>query len=224
MGKVVLVRHGQASFGQADYDRLSGLGHEQARATGRALAERGVTPDLLVTGQMRRHRQTLDALVEGAGWESDVDVRTDAGWDEIDHLGVMPAYGVQDAGGYTDAREFQVAYERSLRAWMLEEVARGGLESWPGFVGRITDSLERAGGEAGPGRTVVVVTSAGPVGVGCASLMHEGFPHSNADAWMRWNAVVVNCSLTTVISGRQGVRLLAFNEHQHLEPEQVTYR
>lgn len=224
MGTVVLVRHGQASFGQADYDRLSDLGHKQARATGRALARRGVRPDLLVAGQLRRHRQTLDALVDGSGWGTDVDVRTDAGWDEIDHLGVMPAYGVQDAGGYTDNREFQVAYERSLRAWMLEEVARGGLESWPGFVGRITGSLERACEEAGPGRTVVVVTSAGPIGVACASLMHEGFPRSDADAWMRWNAVVVNCSLTTVISGRQGVRLLAFNEHQHLEPGQVTYR
>ena len=29
MGILYLVRHGQASFGEADYDRLSPLGHRQ---------------------------------------------------------------------------------------------------------------------------------------------------------------------------------------------------
>ena len=34
MGVVLLVRHGQASFGAADYDVLSPLGERQAAATG----------------------------------------------------------------------------------------------------------------------------------------------------------------------------------------------
>ena len=36
-----LVRHGQASFGTDDYDRLSDLGRMQATLAGRELARRG---------------------------------------------------------------------------------------------------------------------------------------------------------------------------------------
>jgi len=37
MGVVLLVRHGQASFGADDYDVLSETGIEQSRMLGRAL-------------------------------------------------------------------------------------------------------------------------------------------------------------------------------------------
>jgi len=43
----------------------------------------------------------------------------------------------------------------------------------------------------------------------------------------RWsfNHVVVNAAITKVVSGRRGVSLISFNEHGHLEPDQlVTYR
>ena len=69
-----LVRHGQASFGKSDYDNLSELGHEQAYLLGKDLARRGVTPELLVSGSMKRHRQTLAEMAAGAGWEITDDV------------------------------------------------------------------------------------------------------------------------------------------------------
>ncbi|NUQ87355.1 MAG: histidine phosphatase family protein, partial [Glycomyces artemisiae] len=58
MGLLLLVRHGQASFGADDYDVLSETGWEQARLLGRWLAERRVTPTAVVQGGMRRHRET----------------------------------------------------------------------------------------------------------------------------------------------------------------------
>ena len=54
MSKILLVRHGQASFGAADYDNLSPTGHEQSRVLGEALAARGLTADVVVAGEMRR--------------------------------------------------------------------------------------------------------------------------------------------------------------------------
>ena len=77
MSSILLVRHGQASFGAADYDNLSDAGHEQSRVLGAALAARGVSPDLVVAGEMTRHAQTAAGVLEGAGWSADVDV--DAG-------------------------------------------------------------------------------------------------------------------------------------------------
>ena len=50
---LLLVRHGQASWGADDYDRLSPLGEEQSRLLGAALAARGVRPDLVVRGSMQ---------------------------------------------------------------------------------------------------------------------------------------------------------------------------
>ena len=38
MGQILLVRHGQASWGAADYDVLSPLGERQAAALGACLA------------------------------------------------------------------------------------------------------------------------------------------------------------------------------------------
>lgn len=65
---LLLVRHGQASFGKTDYDNLSERGHEQAYLLGKSLAARGVRPDRVVCGTMKRHRQTLAEIAAGAGW------------------------------------------------------------------------------------------------------------------------------------------------------------
>ena len=58
MGQLLLVRHGQASWGNEDYDVLSPLGWEQSRMLGTALGERGLSPEVVVQGGMRRHRET----------------------------------------------------------------------------------------------------------------------------------------------------------------------
>ena len=64
MGQVHFVRHGQASFGTDDYDRLSPLGWQQARWLGRHLSETGHRYDAVVSGGMRRHRETAQAIAE----------------------------------------------------------------------------------------------------------------------------------------------------------------
>ena len=158
MGRVILVRHGQASFGAADYDHLSPHGTEQSRLAGAALAARGLHPDVVLQGRMRRHAQTTHALVEAADW-STVPVRTSGAWDEIDHLGVMTAFG--EDPGQQDPRAFQAAYERALRRWMLDGSGageHGGSESFRDFAARVAGGLRRAAEHAGPGQTAVVVT------------------------------------------------------------------
>ncbi|MBB1008659.1 histidine phosphatase family protein, partial [Dietzia sp. SLG510A3-3B2-2] len=53
MGSIHLVRHGQASFGSGDYDRLSETGHLQARLAGEDMAGRGLRPDVIIHGGLR---------------------------------------------------------------------------------------------------------------------------------------------------------------------------
>ena len=63
MGILYLVRHGQASFGEADYDRLSPLGHRQCVKLGEYFRAKGITAfDSVFTGTLKRHAQSLATL------------------------------------------------------------------------------------------------------------------------------------------------------------------
>ena len=70
MGRILLVRHGQASLMEDDYDRLSPLGHKQGEVAGRWLAARLGTPQLVVTGTLQRQRDTSAACIAAAGWDA----------------------------------------------------------------------------------------------------------------------------------------------------------
>ena len=87
-------------------------------------------------------------------------------------------------------------------------------------------ALARACDGAGPGGTVVVVSSGGPVATACGSLVapDQDDPEVVWGLWGRFNTVVVNTSVTRVVVGSTGARLLTFNEHAHLEGDHLTYR
>jgi broad specificity phosphatase PhoE len=227
MGQILLVRHGQASFGAEDYDVLSETGWAQGRRLGAWLAERGTVPTALVRGDMRRHRETLEAVVEGAGWMG-VETDVDPGWDEFDHLGIVASYpdlpDGHSARHWQDARAFQEVFERATERWISGD-HDGYQETYAGFVSRVLAALDRAGAAAGPGGLVVVVSSGGPVGAACAALVDpDGDAATQARIWQRFNTVTVNSSVTRVVAGSTGLRLLTFNEHAHLTPELLTYR
>jgi broad specificity phosphatase PhoE len=233
MGVVLLVRHGQASFGADDYDVLSETGWEQSRLLGAWLSERKVTPDAVLRGDMRRHRETAEGMATGGGWATDIEV--DAGWNEFDHLAVvetlqrsgaadLPADLELDRG--LDRREFQRVFELAVTRWTGGEYDGEYPESYAAFVARVRAALDRACAAAGPGGMVVVVSSGGPIAAACAALVDPTGedPATLARVWARFNTVTVNSSVTRVVVGSTGARLLTFNEHAHLEGETLTYR
>jgi phosphohistidine phosphatase SixA len=64
MGELVLIRHGQANSAandEAGYDRLSELGHQQARWLGDWLRAHEAPFDRVLMGSLRRHRETAEA-------------------------------------------------------------------------------------------------------------------------------------------------------------------
>ena len=65
MGTLYLVRHGQASFGEDDYDQLSELGRKQSVRLGEYFAQKGVAFDALIAGTLNRHKQTLEGILQG---------------------------------------------------------------------------------------------------------------------------------------------------------------
>lgn len=225
MGRLLLVRHGQASFGADDYDVLSATGRAQAGLLGRYLAAREVAPDVLVHGTMRRQRDTAAAMVEAAGW--DVVPRVDARWDELDHLQVLAAYGAPDHQAL-DRRGFQQAFEQATGRWSTGQPADppGAVpESYVAFVDRVRAAQAQAAAQAGPGATVVAVSSGGVIAAAAALLLGaDEHPAALSALWGRLNAVLVNSSVSSVVIGGTGARLLTYNEHPHVAGETLTYR
>ena len=220
MSVLLLVRHGQASWGEADYDRLSSVGEEQARVLGAALAARGVRPDLVVRGSMLRHRQTADGAVGAAGW--DAAVAEDADWDEFDHMSTLSgSVDWSEIEGETYDERVR-RFEATIDRWSSGEHDDEYRESFPAFQQRVHGAFERTVERLEPKQTAVVFTSGGPVSWVAATLAEGGLP-----AWSRLSKVVVNSSVTKVLTGRRGTNLLTFNDHSHLEggaPGLLTYR
>ena len=63
----------------------------------------------------------------------------------------------------TDRRVLQRILDRSLSRWMAESEEAGGLETWAAFNRRVQEGIARILSESGPGKTVALVTSGGPL-------------------------------------------------------------
>jgi broad specificity phosphatase PhoE len=222
VSSVLLVRHGQASFGAADYDNLSPTGHEQSRVLGAALAARGLTPDRVVFGRMRRHAQTAVGVLEGAGWTAEPVV--DAGWDEFDHDQVL---GVHDepttVEGESEKAAFQRWFEEATRRWTSGEHEEAYDESFAAFTARVDAAMARLAQSLPDRGTAVVLTSGGAIAWTVAALLADDTA-ARTDLWLRLNPVSINTGTSTIVRGRRGTTLVSFNAHDHLGPDLLTYR
>src|SRR5258708_10313451 len=67
MGMLCLVRHGQASAFEENYDRLSSLGERQALLLGEGWARRGARFDRVFTGPRMRQQRTAENPAQAGG-------------------------------------------------------------------------------------------------------------------------------------------------------------
>jgi 2,3-bisphosphoglycerate-dependent phosphoglycerate mutase len=89
-GTLVLVRHGQSEWnlknlftGWRDVD-LSELGHEEAKAAGRKLKERGLKFDIAFTSALKRAQKTCQYILDAVG-QGDLQTIRDAALNERDY-------------------------------------------------------------------------------------------------------------------------------------------
>ncbi|HUS22775.1 MAG TPA: histidine phosphatase family protein [Aeromicrobium sp.] len=229
MSVLLLVRHGQASFGKRNYDALSDVGHEQARILGAALAARGVVPSRIVTGGMSRHAETVEGILSGL--EQGPEVVVDDGWDEFnfDHVirvhkplyrskALMFADFARTPAAERRAR-FQTLFEEATERWTGGGADHDYEEPFSAFSERIDDALQRTAADARG--TVLVVSSGGPIAFVASRLLT-----GNGSLWAALNRVAVNTGVTKLVTGRSGITLSTYNDHSHLEHDRqlITYR
>lgn len=210
MGTLYLVRHGQASFGTHDYDRLSELGTRQCHALGAWLAERGVSFEAVLRGSLKRHEQSLAALAQGHGKVPEALVWP--GLNEYDSEAIVRAVhsGPLEAPTTPEGRR---EHFRLLRQGLVQWVAGGsqtvGMPSWDVFLHGVTSALDHV-------RTqhtgdVLIVSSGGPIATAVAHVL--GAP---PESFVELNLRIRNSSLTEFVFAPKRHALLSFNQVPHL--------
>jgi broad specificity phosphatase PhoE len=216
---LLLVRHGQASAGAADYDCLSERGIEQCRRLGRWLAATGHRFDAVRVGAMKRHAQSAAAVAEGyaqAGGEALLpEPELDPGFNEFDHRAVFENYSRSNAQRdevQRAAREGLDALAPLIRAALAawaQGAVEGVPETWSAFGERVRSAAERA--DARPDRRVLVLSSGGVA----ARLAQAALGASDAAA-IDLNLSLRNSGLAEFHRLERGLALGSWNAVPHL--------
>lgn len=225
MGSLFLVRHGQASAFEDNYDRLSSLGERQARLLGESFRQRGLRFDRVFTGPRVRQKTTAELAAEAGGLPPPVELA------ELDEMGVEPLFrehmpdvfarhehlqALGDAmlaadGDEARARGFARLFEAVLRLWIRGEVSGAGVEPWLEFRARVRRVLA-AVREGARGQKIAVFTSAGPVAMAVQLALGADDETALALAFR-----VRNSSLSEFLFSGERFSLASFNETPHLE-------
>jgi len=230
MGAIYLIRHGQASFGRSDYDELSATGHEQGRVLGAALKARIPQVDAVVSGGMKRHRQTAAACLEAMGLPPDL--QETAGFREYDHDEIITRYEprfaepevlMQELAKTPEPRRaFQAMFGQAMERWIGGRHDADYAESWSVFHRRCIAALDALIASLGGSRTALVFTSGGVISAICRELLD--LPDLGA---YRMNLTLANCGVTKIIYSERARYLSTLNEHAHFEGalhKLITYR
>lgn len=223
MAELYLVRHGQASFGAENYDELSSSGVTQSRWLGEYYAQRGLTFDRVVTGTMRRHAQTADALLTAMGG-APTEIVQDADLNEYDFRALFAALSTTSpvAGLLADGsmKHFYKGLKQVLQLWSEDKLPGPVPETWAQFQGRVETArlaIQRTGG-----KRVLVVTSGGPIAVFAQQVLQ-----APAAAAIALNMQIRNSSVSQYVFNDGAMSLVTFNTLPHLEQaerrELVTY-
>ena len=222
MAELYLVRHAQASFGTDDYDRLTELGHRQSRWLGEYFAERAMQFDRVLTGTLRRHRETLQGIAGACSNTPTAEI--DAGLDEYSAETLVGAYAkakeVGYAPGHADRREHFRLLREVLYAWADGALDADGHLRFADFVAGARRALESA---RRPGAArVLVVSSGGPISALLGTLVGAP-PRKMID----FNLQARNSGVSELRFNEKVVHLVSFNNVPHLDrpgrSESITY-
>ena len=210
MPELYLIRHAQASFGAANYDLLSDLGHEQSVALGKALALQGVEPDALFIGAQRRHRETLEGILKGMGRDPQ-QAEMHAGLNEFDFKNLLDAH-YRDRPAPEHMHNERKTHFRTLRdtvlAWQRDEITNPP-ESWAEFTARV-EAARRAIIASGA-RTILAVSSGGAIGQMIAATLN-----TPSDQQIRLQLQMKNCAVNRFVFSERSFYLHGFNETPHI--------
>ncbi len=223
MGTLYLIRHGQASFGAADYDNLSTLGHKQAVRLGEYFKSKGMAFDGVLVGTLRRHAQTYAGICEGAGFAYPPLLWP--GLNEYDSEAVVKAIHPEPLSTERNADTYRQHFrilKTGLAAWMQGKTQPVGMPSYPDFVKGVSSALDHVREQFANNEQskVLIVSSGGPISTAVGHILGTS-PETTTELNLR----IRNSSITEFAFTPKRHMLVTYNTLPHLEelPDWVTY-
>ncbi len=208
MPHITLVRHGQANTHARDevsYDKLSDLGHQQARWLGGHMQASGEQFQRVYCGTMQRHVETATSM----GADTHADILRDARLNEFAYFTLSQLMQEQHGVSVPTEREGFVAHLPAvLGAWERGEI-EGAPETHDAFANRVRDAMAEIA--AGQGRALVV-TSGGLIGTVLRQTLSL-----DVSGWSQMCLAIMNTSVHRwqMVLGKP--LLTQFNSVAHLE-------
>lgn len=236
MSELILVRHGQASFGAESYDKLSDKGVEQVKILSQHWQALGERFDHIYSGTLLRQRETAQELLPLVEGEPTASVQL-AGFNEYNGDPLIRAHlrDMREAGDLSgpaqwpiqDERLFQKIFEKATARWIVDDLDPrddiADFERWSDFKARVYAALDDVMARHGSGSRVIISTSGGVIAMALQRVLN--FPD---DQVIATNWMVRNSAVSRIIYGRGKLSLTQFNNLAHLEtPEKqqlITFR
>ena len=217
MAELYLVRHAQASFGTADYDRLSPLGCRQAEVLGEFLRDNAINFDAVYSGELERQRKTAEIVL---GLQcNNARCKTDPRLNEIEtdkifeHL--VPQLAKTSSNlemlvreGKHSSKDFQKALEVVFNHWVGSDNDYPGLQSWADYSGDVHNALAEIVAHEGSGKTVGIFTSGGTI----ATIVAHVLGVTGVQVY-KYYEPLINCSVTRLLYSGDRISVSSFNEH-----------
>jgi broad specificity phosphatase PhoE len=211
MAEIILLRHGQASFGADNYDQLSETGFQQAEALGSHWAALGKSVDRIVMGSLARHRQTAEGFLAGFGQSTQLE--THAGFNEYHFNGLLEALKARFPEQWVDTGRARRDYYHNMKSALLRWIEGGirddGRDTWTSFRERIRDAFTFACDH--PGKRILIVSSGGPLSVILADILLLA-----AGPTVDLSLQIKNSSVSTLLYNRVNFTVDSINDVSHL--------
>jgi len=235
MALLTLVRHGQASYLKENYDQLSDLGKRQARMLGEYWIRTKTSFDQVYYGPACRHFRTGQIVADvyrlaGQPWPEPVTVPD---MDEYVGTAIVRTFLPGLLETHEDIRALEAEYRRTeeqnaafkiydklfariSRMWVDGELDSPDLESWKTFCVRIDRGIQMIRDSAGENKRIVVFTSGGVIAAS-ARLALDLAPQRTLELSLTSR----NASYTELVFTPERIWLSSFNNHPHLEDEDL---
>lgn len=213
MGNLYLVRHGQASFGAADYDNLSELGHQQSVKLGEYFREAGMSFDAVIIGTLKRHVQTWQAIARGMQ-RDDVAALAWPGLNEYDPVAIIAAIHPEPLQVPTTPDEVKGHFRLlrdGLAAWMQGKTEPAGMPKYADFLAGVTSALDHVR-DNHFGKNVLIVSSGGPISTAVGHVLS-----TSAETTIELNLRIRNSALSEFAFTPKRHALVSYNTVPHLD-------
>ena len=185
MATIYLVRHGQASFGAENYDKLSDLGCRQAQVTGAYFRDTGVVFDAVYSGDLSRQRETARLAI--ASQPAEITHHIDPRFNEIENdeqvkylvpevVKTNPEIQALVDRGLSSGKDYQKVIEAVFNYWVSPACTDTRLASWADYSLGVREALADVIREQGAGKTVGIFASGGTL----ATIVDRRHSHSSA--------------------------------------------